>query len=112
MNQSSPLTVGVVAEHAVGERRVALVPDAVQRLTAHGLRIIVEPGAGAPALIPDALYVAAGAMISVDAWHSDVVLKVSPPSAVMFGTINVIGGFVVTDRTLAMFKGGRTEAPR
>jgi H+-translocating NAD(P) transhydrogenase subunit alpha len=81
MNQSSPLTVGVVAEHAVGERRVALVPDAVQRLTAHGLRIIVEPGAGAPALIPDALYVAAGAMISVDAWHSDVVLKVSPPSA-------------------------------
>jgi H+-translocating NAD(P) transhydrogenase subunit alpha len=32
--------------------------------------------------------------------------------AVMFGTINVIGGFVVTDRMLAMFKGGRTEAPR
>jgi H+-translocating NAD(P) transhydrogenase subunit alpha len=32
--------------------------------------------------------------------------------AVMFGTINVIGGFVVTDRMLAMFKGDRTEVPR
>ena len=32
--------------------------------------------------------------------------------AVMFGTINVVGGFVVTDRMLAMFKGGRKEAPR
>jgi proton-translocating NAD(P)+ transhydrogenase subunit alpha len=32
--------------------------------------------------------------------------------AVMFGTINVIGGFVVTDRMLAMFKGDRKAAPR
>ena len=32
--------------------------------------------------------------------------------AVMFGTINVVGGFVVTDRMLAMFKGGRKAAPR
>ena len=32
--------------------------------------------------------------------------------AVMFGTINVVGGFVVTDRMLAMFKGDRKAAPR
>ena len=29
--------------------------------------------------------------------------------AIAFGTINVIGGFVVTDRMLAMFKGRRRE---
>lgn len=31
--------------------------------------------------------------------------------AVTFGTINVVGGFLVTDRMLEMFK-GRKEAPR
>jgi proton-translocating NAD(P)+ transhydrogenase subunit alpha len=76
----TPLTIGVVAEHAADERRVALVPDAVQRLATRGLSVVVEPGAGAGALIPDALYVAAGAQISADAWQSDVVLKVAPPS--------------------------------
>ena len=31
--------------------------------------------------------------------------------AIAFGTINVIGGFLVTDRMLAMFKGKKKEAP-
>src|ERR1700741_1468823 len=31
--------------------------------------------------------------------------------AVMFGTINVVGGFLVTDRMLGMFK-GKKQAPR
>ena len=81
MTQSSPLTIGVVAEHAADERRVALVPDAVTRLAARGVTIVVEPGAGAGALIPDSLYIAAGAKISDAAWKSDVVLKIAPPSA-------------------------------
>jgi len=29
--------------------------------------------------------------------------------AVAFGTINVVGGFLVTDRMLGMFKGGPTK---
>jgi len=34
--------------------------------------------------------------------------------AIVFGTINVVGGFLVTDRMLAMFKGGgrRAQAPK
>ena len=31
--------------------------------------------------------------------------------AVTFGTINVVGGFLVTDRMLAMFKGRRPNPP-
>jgi NAD(P) transhydrogenase subunit alpha len=32
--------------------------------------------------------------------------------AIAFGTINVVGGFLVTDRMLGMFKGRRKEEPR
>jgi NAD(P) transhydrogenase subunit alpha len=34
--------------------------------------------------------------------------------AIVFGTINIVGGFLVTDRMLAMFKGGgrRPQPPK
>jgi H+-translocating NAD(P) transhydrogenase subunit alpha len=32
--------------------------------------------------------------------------------AVIFGTLNVVGGFVVTDRMLEMFKGKRRGGPK
>ena len=51
-------TVGVPAETATGERRVALVPKVVERIVGKGLRVVVEPGAGAAALIADDAYVA------------------------------------------------------
>ena len=31
--------------------------------------------------------------------------------ALVFGTLNVIGGFLVTDRMLGMFKGKKKELP-
>ena len=31
--------------------------------------------------------------------------------AVVFGTLNVIGGFIVTDRMLGMFKGKKKPVP-
>jgi NAD(P) transhydrogenase subunit alpha len=73
-------TVGVVAESGPDERRVALVPKAVAALTNHGVRVVVESGAGQRALLPDELYTAAGATIG-DAWGCDVVVKVAPPTA-------------------------------
>ena len=57
------MKVGVARETAAGERRVALVPEALGKLTAAGLEILVEAGAGAGALIPDEAYVDAGATI-------------------------------------------------
>ncbi len=77
------MKVGVVREAAPGERRVALVPDALAKLTAAGLEILVEKGAGTGALIPDSAFEAAGAKV-VDTGdlyeQSDVVLRVQKPT--------------------------------
>ena len=78
MNQTQT-TIGVVRESGEGERRVALVPKAVAGLVSKGLNVLVEAGAGAPALLPDELYTDAGATIG-DAWSADVVVKVAPPT--------------------------------
>ncbi len=40
------MRIGVTKETAPGERRVALVPDVVTRLTGSGFEILVEKGAG------------------------------------------------------------------
>jgi NAD(P) transhydrogenase subunit alpha len=77
------MKVGVAKETAPGERRVALVPEALGKLTAAGLEILVETGAGAGALIPDEAFVEAGATIvsSVELYgQSDVILRVQKPS--------------------------------
>src|SRR3954452_1454888 len=55
------MNVGVVAESRSGERRVALVPEHVQRLVADGHQVVVQSGAGAGTRADDEMYVAAGA---------------------------------------------------
>ena len=57
------MSVGVLREHGAGERRVALVPEVVGRLTREGLSVLVERGAGEAAFFPDAAYAAAGATL-------------------------------------------------
>ena len=77
------MKVGVARETAAGERRVALVPEALGKLQAAGLEILVESGAGAGALIPDGAYKDAGATIvsTVELYaQSDVILRVQKPS--------------------------------
>ena len=77
------MKVGVARETAPGERRVALVPDALAKLTAAGLEILVEAGAGLGAMIPDEAFEAAGAKIvkTGDLYdQADVVLRVQKPS--------------------------------
>jgi NAD(P) transhydrogenase subunit alpha len=77
-----PLTIGVPTETAAGERRAALVPDAVARLAKEGAEVIVQSGAGARAYLPDAAYEAAGARMGTraDAWAADVVARVQGPA--------------------------------
>ena len=55
------MRVAVPKETGAGERRVALVPDSVGRLSAAGFAIAVERGAGTAAGFADADYAAAGA---------------------------------------------------
>ena len=78
-----PMKVGVARESAAGERRVALVPEVLGKLTAAGLEILVEAGAGAGAAIPDQAYADAGAtVVGTDDLYAaaDVILRVQKPS--------------------------------
>ena len=84
------MKVGVAKETAPGERRVALVPEALGKLQAAGLEIIVEHGAGAGSSIPDSAYQAAGAtIVTTDALYADadVVLRVAKPSDAEVGRL-------------------------
>ncbi len=78
-------TIGIPKETAEAERRVALIPDAVKRLTDAGARVLVEAGAGAGSFHDDAAYEAAGATIVSNAadlyQQSDLLIKVQRPSA-------------------------------
>jgi NAD(P) transhydrogenase subunit alpha len=76
--------IGVARETAPGEARVALVPEALSKLTGAGLEILVEAGAGVGAMIPDSAYEAAGAkIVKTDELYAqaDVILRVQKPSA-------------------------------
>ncbi|MGF1664120.1 MAG: NAD(P) transhydrogenase subunit alpha [Kineosporiaceae bacterium] len=80
-----PATVAVLAETAPGERRVALVPASVAALTAAGLAVTVQAGAGASGLAmsppaADAAYREAGATVApeVDLSAVDVLAHVRP----------------------------------
>ncbi len=67
-------------ETALHERRVAIVPDTVAKLTAAGLSVAIERGAGDAAGYPDDGYVAAGAELADRnaLATADVVLAVQP----------------------------------
>ncbi|MEA2196779.1 MAG: H+-translocating transhydrogenase subunit alpha [Solirubrobacteraceae bacterium] len=78
------MQIGVPKESVAGERRVALVPEVVRKLTGQGHEVAVEREAGAAAMIPDAQFEDAGATLTddpVQAFASDVLLKVAPPTA-------------------------------
>jgi proton-translocating NAD(P)+ transhydrogenase subunit alpha len=74
------MRVGIPRETTEGERRVALVPETVGKLTATGFELVVEQGAGAAASFPDDAYTEAGAMLG-EPWGADIVVKVRKPSA-------------------------------
>ena len=80
-----PQVIGVPKETAAGEKRVATVPEVVEKLIKLGFRVAVEAGAGDAANFSDDAYRAAGAEIVDTAaalWAaSDIVFKVRAPSA-------------------------------
>ena len=84
------MKVAVVKDNAPGERRVALVPETVPRLTQAGLEVLVEQGAGDRAWFPDSAYSEAGASIlkTNDLYATaDVLLMVTGPSEAQLGKL-------------------------
>jgi len=77
------MKVGVAKEIAPGERRVALVPESIDKLRAAGISVFVERGAGVEAAFPDSAYVEAGArIVATSALYSncDVILRINRPT--------------------------------
>ncbi len=120
------MRIGVPKEVAEGERRVALVPEVVQKLSGPTgddgpapPEVVIERGAGAGALIPDQQYEEAGARLTEspeEIWGADLVVKVAVPSeqevgrlgsgSVLIGFLNPLGG---GERIQAIARTGATS---
>lgn len=76
-------TVFVAKESDSLESRVAASPETVKKMTAIGLDVIVQKGAGDKSRIADADFVAAGAKTgtATDAKKADIVLRVRRPAS-------------------------------
>lgn len=85
------MRVAVPRESVPGERRVALVPDVLSKLSSADIDVVVESGAGAGALFGDDAYRDKGASIatgSADLFAGvDVICKVQAPTPAEVGTL-------------------------
>jgi NAD(P) transhydrogenase subunit alpha len=83
------MKIAVAKEIRDGEKRVALVPDIISKLTKAGLEVVIESGAGAHAQFSDAEFSAAGATVkSGDVLSdADVVAAVSPLTPAQIKTL-------------------------
>jgi NAD(P) transhydrogenase subunit alpha len=92
------MKLSVPKETSEGERRVAIVPEVVQKLAKDGVDVVVEPGAGQAAHFPDSAYEEAGARLEAGAGFSgEVVAKVAAPTTEEIGRIDrgaVLVGFL------------------
>ncbi|OFZ91261.1 MAG: NAD(P) transhydrogenase subunit alpha [Betaproteobacteria bacterium RBG_16_66_20] len=90
--------IGVPRETAAGEKRVATVPEVVEKLIKLGFRVALQSGAGDAANFSDDAYRAAGAEIvdgAAKLWAaSDIVFKVRGPSAEEIGLMREGGTLV------------------
>ena len=96
-----PLVIGVPKETAAGEKRVATVPEVVEKLIKLGFAVAVQSGAGDAANFGDDTYRAAGASVVDGAaalWASaDIVFKVRGPTAEEVGLMKegtMLVGFI------------------
>lgn len=79
----SDLKIGIPREVSLQEKRVAISPEAVALIVAHGHQVIVESGAGDLSFYSDIDYSESGAQVVHDkkqVFGAGLVLKVEPPS--------------------------------
>jgi NAD(P) transhydrogenase subunit alpha len=92
------LTIGVPRETLAGEKRVATVPEVVEKLIKLGFKVAVEAGAGDAANCSDDSYRAAGAEVIAGApalWAaSDIVFKLGVPTSAEVGLLREGGTLI------------------
>jgi H+-translocating NAD(P) transhydrogenase subunit alpha len=75
------MQVSIAKETVLGERRVAVVPELVHKLTAAGLQVSIQSGAGREAGFSDQHYRDAGADVRTDVLgRPGILLTVRPPA--------------------------------
>jgi len=74
------MRIAVAKEIRVGEKRVALVPDIISKLTRAGLDVVIESGAGIASQFSDQQFIDAGATVKSGnvIGDADIVAAVSP----------------------------------
>ena len=87
------MRVVVPSETRTGEKRVALLPDIISKLTRAGLSVAVQSQAGIHAGANDAAYTEAGATVfsssqlTSELGSADVVLSVQPLTPALMGNL-------------------------
>ncbi|HFQ81022.1 MAG TPA: Re/Si-specific NAD(P)(+) transhydrogenase subunit alpha [Desulfobacterales bacterium] len=76
------MKISVLKETVAGEKRVAVIPDALKRLAKHNFQVTVQAGAGIEAGYSDEDYEKAGAVVAAfeGLMAADVFIKVQPPT--------------------------------
>ncbi|MGB5274130.1 MAG: alanine dehydrogenase [Flavobacteriaceae bacterium] len=91
LRQKRELFIGIPKENQYQEKRICLTPDAVNAITAHGHRVLIEAGAGVGAHFSDTDYTNAGAEVSRDTkkiFGCPLILKVEPPTLAEIEMLN------------------------
>ena len=111
LKQKVELFIGLPKENQFQEKRICLTPDAVNAITAHGHRVLIESGAGESAHYSDADYTEAGAEITRDTkkvFSCPLLLKVEPPTLSEIGLMNpqttIISALQIKTRSKAYFE--------
>jgi alanine dehydrogenase len=111
IERNGTMRIGIPREIKDGERRVALVPDAVRALTRAGHFVAVETQAGAASGFPDDEFRAAGAAIEPSAdvvWDCTLVVKVKEVQSTELAMLrrgSTILGFAQLNRDPALLRG-------
>ena len=89
--QKSELFIGIPKETSFQERRICLTPDAVNSLTFHGHRVMIESGAGLSSSYTDKEYSDAGAEVTSETkkvLSCPMILKVEPATLAEIAMMN------------------------
>jgi NAD(P) transhydrogenase subunit alpha len=104
-----PIKIGIPRETATGERRVAIDPFVIGRLSKLGIEVLVEKGAGKSALISDSQY--DGATLVDNAKElsekADIIWRVQAPTAEEVSIMrpgSVLIGTLMAHNNIAMLK--------
>ncbi len=80
--QQKKFMIGIPLEKDENERRIALVPNAVDLLIKNGHQVVMEENAGKAAHFTNEMYAEAGAQITqtaAEVWQSDIIVKIAAP---------------------------------